>query len=112
MVVYRKGDDIMLIVYLIIIAAVSLITVIVFGIDKKISKKENAVRVPEIVLLSLISLGGAPGGLIGMYSFRHKTVFKEKFHFGIELWFSLILQIAAAIFIALIESKGIEFINL
>ncbi len=102
----------MLNVYMIFIAAVSLITVIVFGVDKKISKNENAKRVPEIVLLSLFSLGGALGGLIGMYSFRHKTVFKDKFHFGIGLWISLILQVALGIFVFLIESKGIEYFNL
>ena len=102
----------MLNAYLIFIAVVSLITVIIFGADKKISKKENAVRVPEIILLSLISLGGAVGGLIGMYGFRHKTVFKDKFHFGIGLWISLILQIALGIFIYLVQTKGIELLNL
>ncbi len=102
----------MLNVYLVFIAAISLICIIVFCVDKRISKNENAVRVPEIVLLSLISLGGAAGGLIGMYSFRHKTVFKDKFHFGIGLWTSLILQIAVGILIALVESKGIEYFNL
>ena len=102
----------MLNVYLIFLASVSLITVIVFGIDKKLSKNENSKRVPEIVLLSLISIGGAAGGLIGMYSFRHKTIFKDKFHFGIGLWASLILQVALGIYIFLVKAKGLEFFNL
>ena len=102
----------MLLVYMIFVATMSLITIIVFGIDKKISKNEYSKRVPEIVLLSLISLGGAPGGFIGMYTFRHKTVFCDKFHFGIGEWISLILQIGLGIFIYLAETKGFEFLNL
>ncbi|MBE6588217.1 MAG: DUF1294 domain-containing protein [Ruminococcaceae bacterium] len=97
----------MLTVYLIICGVMSLVTLIIFAIDKIKSKSEDATRIPEIVLLSFISLGGAFGGFFGMYLFRHKTRFSEKFHFGIGLWFSLILQLALAAFIALVEQGSI-----
>ena len=98
----------MISVYLIFAAIVSVIAIIVFALDK-ISSKEGRKRVPESVLLSLISFGGAAGGVIGMYVFRHKTVFRDKFQFGIGLWVSLILQIALGIFLALVQTGSVSF---
>ena len=95
-------------VYLIICAAVSVVTIIVFAMDKIASMKENKTRTPESVLLSLIALGGAPGGLIGMYLFRHKTVFSEKFQFAIGVWAAFVIQVALAVVIALIQSGTVS----
>ena len=82
--------------YLILIGVMSLITLCTFAFDKARSKNEANTRTPEIVLLSLISFGGALGGLVGMYVLRHKTNFITKFHFGITVWLSALLQAAIA----------------
>ena len=42
------------------------------GLDKRFAKTEHR-RVPEKRLFLLALLFGAPGGLLGMYAFRHKT---------------------------------------
>ena len=89
--------------YLIVTAIISVITVILFAKDKITSMRERGRRIPESVLLSFISLGGALGGIVGMYVFRHKTSFSEKFQFGIGVWTSLLVQIALGIFLALLE---------
>ncbi len=86
----------MLPVYLILIAVVSVITLLAFAIDKKNSANEANARTPEIVLLSLTTFGGAIGALVGMYVLRHKSNFVTKFHFGITVWLSVIVQAAIA----------------
>ncbi len=48
-------------------------------------------RIPEATLFSLALLGGAPGGFLGMFLFRHKTR-KPKFY--VIYSFSLIFHIA------------------
>ncbi|MCR5663441.1 MAG: DUF1294 domain-containing protein [Oscillospiraceae bacterium] len=42
------------------------------GFDKARAKKGGC-RVPEKTLFLLAALGGAPGGVLGMRAFRHKT---------------------------------------
>ncbi len=84
--------------YLLVIGVMSLVTFIMFVIDKSRSKKENKSRIPESVLLSMIGFGGAAGGLLGMYSLRHKTIFKTKFHFIISVWAATFVQSAIAIY--------------
>jgi len=101
----------MLLYYLICIGIISFITAVVFGIDKLRAKERNAFRIPESVLLTLVALGGSVGGLIGLYVFRHKSDFREKFQFGIGLWFSVLVQFALAVFIALVQF-GIVSVNL
>lgn len=89
----------MLKTYLIIIGIVSLITFTAFAIDKIKSKKESNSRIPEMALLSLIGFGGAVGGILGIYTLRHKTIFKTKFHFIISVWLALFAQAAIAIYL-------------
>jgi len=89
----------MLKTYLITVGIVSLITFIAFAVDKAKSKKESNSRIPETVLLSLIDFGGAAGGILGMYTLRHKTVFKTKFHFIISVWLALFVQAAIAVYL-------------
>ena len=50
----------------------SLLAFVFYGADK-LKAKQGAWRVPEKVLLSLSFFGGAPGGILGMLLFRHKT---------------------------------------
>ena len=75
-----------LILYLLIINALSFLLML---IDKQKAKK-NRWRIPEAVLLGVSALGGSIGGLIGMYTVRHKTQ-KPLFYIGIP--FILAVQI-------------------
>ena len=58
--------------YLIAVGVLSLITFLLYGIDK-FKAKRNLWRVPEKVLLLFGFVGGALGGILGMNTFRHKT---------------------------------------
>ena len=58
--------------FLIYILALSAITFIVYAIDK-IKAQKKAWRIPEKALLTLSFIGGALGGLVAMYTVRHKT---------------------------------------
>jgi len=53
------------------IALISIITFIIFGIDKRKAVKHQR-RVPENTLLTLAFFGGTIGALLGMLVFRHK----------------------------------------
>ncbi|WP_263602893.1 DUF1294 domain-containing protein [Chryseobacterium sp. PET-29] len=71
------------------IAVISIITFIIFGIDKRKAVKHQR-RIPESTLLSLTFLGGTIGALLGMLVFRHK-ISKRSF----LLKFALIVLIQA-----------------
>ncbi|WP_196000782.1 DUF1294 domain-containing protein [Clostridium sp. 1001271B_151109_B4] len=51
---------------------VNLLLFILMGIDKR-KAITNKWRIKEKTLLILCLLGGSMGGIIGMYTFRHKT---------------------------------------
>ena len=55
-----------------IIGGMSFLLFAMMGIDKSLAKR-GAWRIPEKTLFLLALLGGALGGIIGMYFFRHKT---------------------------------------
>ncbi|MBR2650402.1 MAG: DUF1294 domain-containing protein, partial [Clostridia bacterium] len=57
---------------LIAFGAISLITLILYGVDK-LKAKLGAWRIPEKVLLGFSFFGGGLGGVIAMLLFRHKT---------------------------------------
>ena len=65
------------------VGIVSLILCIYMYIDKERSKKREW-RISEKTLLTLGFFGGAIGGVLGMYLFRHKTK-HNKFAFGFPL---------------------------
>ena len=77
--------------YIITIAVMSVLTFIAFAVDK-IKSSGDSSRIPEIVLLSLISFGGSVGGLIGIYVLRHKTNPITKFHFAVTEFAALAVQ--------------------
>jgi uncharacterized membrane protein YsdA (DUF1294 family) len=54
------------------LALVSLITFILYGLDKY-KARHGLWRIPEKVLLGFSFFGGALGGILGMSLFRHKT---------------------------------------
>lgn len=55
------------------IAIISIITLIIFGIDKRKAVNHQR-RIPESTLLSLTFLGGTVGALLAMLIFRHKIL--------------------------------------
>ncbi len=59
-------------VFLFYLAALSLVTLIVYGVDKARAKR-GLWRISERALLTLSLTGGAVGGLVAMQLFRHKT---------------------------------------
>lgn len=75
-----------LLIYLLIINAAGFLFMF---IDKQKAKKKKW-RIPEVTLMGIAAMGGGIGSLMGMYTFRHKTLHK-KFTLGIPA--ILILQI-------------------
>lgn len=76
-------------IYLLIVNALAFLLML---IDKQKAKKKKW-RIPESTLMGFAAIGGSIGALLGMYTFRHKTLHK-KFSIGIPV--ILFLQLAAA----------------
>ena len=84
--------------YQIILAALLLVNIVAFaayGIDKCKAQKGKW-RIPESTLLLLAFFGGAPGALMGMRAFRHKTKHR-KFKILVPLF--LVLHIALLVYL-------------
>lgn len=73
-----------IVIYLLII---NIWALCLFKEDKKHAKKDKR-RVKESKLFKICFFGGATGGIVGMYLFRHKTK-KKKFTIGIPILFIL-----------------------
>lgn len=69
-----------LLVYLLLINAAGFLLMLV----DKYKAKKNLWRIPEATLMTVAALGGSVGSLLGMYTFRHKTL-HLKFTLGIPL---------------------------
>ena len=104
---------------LIYLAAINVVTFLMYGVDKAASKrgqsqarlsyaereqartkskwkaKKSKWRIPEVTLLMMAVIGGSIGAWIGMKTWHHKTLHK-KFRFGVPL--ILIAQIALLLF--------------
>lgn len=89
-------------IILIYIAAITLVTFFVYGIDKHKARKDKW-RIPESALLWLAALGGSVGALLGMKVWHHKTLHK-KFRFGVPA--ILIFQIAIVVFLIYYSHKS------
>ena len=74
------------IAYLVII---TLITFIVFGVDKS-KARNHKWRIPEATLFFLAIIGGSIGAILGMYTFHHKT---RKWYFVVGMPLILIIQV-------------------
>lgn len=82
--------------YIIIyLAAISVVTFILFGADKH-KAKAHKWRIPEKTLLGLSLLGGFAGGFLGMEIFRHKTkhwYFYAVMIVSLVLWLGVIYKV-------------------
>lgn len=82
--------------YIIIyLAAMSVVTFILFGADKR-KAKAHKWRIPEKTLLGLSLLGGFAGGFLGMEFFRHKTkhwYFYAVMIVSLVLWAGIIYKV-------------------
>ena len=77
------------------LAAINLVTFLVYGIDK-LRAKRGAWRVSEKMLFLLPILGGSVGAIAGMKIFRHKTKHRY-FKYGLPL--ILLLQLALLVWL-------------
>lgn len=73
----------------------SVILFFLMGSDKSLAKK-HARRVPEKVLFGFAIFGGAVGGTLGMYTFRHKT---KHWYFALGFPLIALLQIALCVWL-------------
>ena len=84
-------------IYGMYLTAFSLITFIFFGLDK-LKAKIGGKRIPEKTLLTLSILGGAPGAILAMSLFRHKTA-KEHRYFSVVNFIGVIIHFVLIILI-------------
>ncbi|MBQ4099031.1 MAG: DUF1294 domain-containing protein [Clostridia bacterium] len=84
-------------IYAIYLIAISFITFIIYFIDK-LKAKINAWRIPEKVLLTLSIIGGAFGGMLAMYTIRHKT---KRWYFTVINVLGIILHIVGAVAVSI-----------
>jgi uncharacterized membrane protein YsdA (DUF1294 family) len=75
--------------YLIVVALMSLVCFITYGLDKR-QAVNGGRRVSERTLHVMAFVGGWPGALIGQRHFRHKT---QKVKFRIVFWLVVVLHV-------------------
>ena len=75
---------------LIWVLVMSAVSFAAMGLDKLYAKRGER-RIPERRLFLFTALGGAVGGLLGMYLFRHKT---KHWYFVLGFWALFALQAA------------------
>ena len=73
------------------LAAVSLVSFALYGIDKYKARR-GLWRIPEAVLLFAAAAGGSAGALLGMHVFHHKTK-KPRFFIGVPVMLLLHLML-------------------
>ncbi len=78
---------------LIYLLVINVFTFLIMGYDKHEAKKGHW-RISEQTLFTLVIIGGSIGGILGMFTFRHKTK-KWYFRFGFPI--ILIFQILVVI---------------
>ena len=85
----------MLTYYLYIVGIMSLITIIVYGIDK-IKAVRGSWRISEATLFLFSFFFGALGGIFSMYVIRHKN---RKIKFIILNWLFIIIHIGLGVYL-------------
>lgn len=81
--------------YLIILylAVINLVGFALMGIDKRRARRHQW-RIPEKTLFLAALLGGSLGGILGMYTFRHKT---RHWYFAVGFPVILVVQVILAV---------------
>jgi len=92
-----------MILYLLIFAIMSLITYILYAVDKSRAKKGKWRIKESVLLLSSFALGSL-GGILAMQLLRHKT---QHWYFVVINWGSLILHIALGIYLYTLYGFGL-----
>ena len=82
--------DVIPVFVLIIYLFLSLITILLYFLDKRAAKK-GAWRIKESNLQLLAALGGWPGAIIARHWFHHKT---RKLSFRLVLWMAVLINIS------------------
>ena len=82
----------MLAACVITILTVSLVSVVLYGVDK-IRSLQSKSRIPENVLIAVSSMGGVLGTILGMIFFNHKSNMSHKWHFFTTIVISLLVQL-------------------
>ena len=82
-------------ILLIYLGIMNLVTFIVFAIDK-VNARANRSRIKIVTLLGLSFAGGAVGGLISMYLFRHKT---QKDYFTVGMPLIIVMQVVVLFYV-------------
>jgi len=99
-------EKIIFIVYLAILAFISVFTFFLYGYDKHLAKKNGGPnRIKECYLLGLSAFGGALGAFIGRILFHHKT---DKLYFSITIYLSILVEVATAVFLGYVAFKGVS----
>ena len=90
----------MLTAYIITLLSVSLITTLVYAVDKINAICANGpegrrcvFRVPEIVLITIPAMGGVLGAILSTIFFNHKSNMSRKWFFFLTILFSAIVQL-------------------
>lgn len=81
--------------YIIFLCVMSVISFIMYGVDKRKAKKGKW-RTKEKTLIISMWLGGAYGGLMGMTFFHHKT---QKWYFWLNGMLSFLLHTGAILYL-------------
>lgn len=79
-------------IFLLLEAGMSALAFLLFAMDKWFAKRRKR-RIRERTLLGCLLLFGAPGGMLSMVLFRHKTAHPSFWLTGVA---SLLLQLALA----------------
>lgn len=95
---FRENKSIILCVYLILWGCISLLTFLLYKIDKTRAKKHRF-RIRESILLVFPWLLGSGGGILGVYLLRHKT---RHWYFCVNNILAFLIQLALFLFIVLI----------
>ncbi len=75
--------------------AINIVLFVVMGVDKYKAIRRRW-RIPEATLFILALVGGACGGTVGMYSFRHKT---KHWYFAVLFPLLALAQLALYFFV-------------
>ena len=75
--------------------AINIVLFVVMGVDKYRAIR-RLWRIPEATLFILALVGGACGGTVGMYSFRHKT---KHWYFAVFFPLLALAQLALYFFV-------------